>query len=363
VTVTAIHMLDTAAGWAVAAGGVGDPDDHILRTADGGATWQDVTPPERHDPSLPLGKGATAFFLDANTAWATFYDRTVGPEVAAPAVWRTADAGKTWALSGALDVSDVELYLPSDVVFVDAQTGWLMAHVGAGMMHDYVNIYATADGGQTWERVVDPFTDNLPQSCGKTAMVFADARTGWVTGDCQGVQPGAPYLQKTTDGGRVWQFVELPPPASAPEAFKTDTIACGTYSPAPLSPASLVVGVVCNDFNVGQFFSFVYATSDGGQTWASYPVSDRLDGLVFVSPQAGWVMTAPTSAAETRDLYQTQDGGQTLTKVKTLNWQGQFDFVVEQEGWAVAKAGDAVALVHTTDGGRTWKEIRPQIAP
>src|SRR3990170_2096612 len=37
VTVTAIHMLDATTGWAAAAGVVGDPDDHLLRTTDGGA--------------------------------------------------------------------------------------------------------------------------------------------------------------------------------------------------------------------------------------------------------------------------------------------------------------------------------------
>src|SRR5574341_277921 len=211
VTVTAVHMLDANTGWAVAAGGTGDPDDHLLRTTDGGATWRDVTPPENNDPSAPLAKAAIGFFLDAGTAWVAYYDRTAGPAVVSPVVWRTTDAGQTWAASQTLDVSDGEFYSPSDMVFVDGRTGWLLAHAGAGMMHDYVFVFATSDGGQTWNRIVDPFMDTLPQSCGKTAMIFADAQTGWVTGDCQGVQPGAPYLQKTVDAGRTWQAVELPP--------------------------------------------------------------------------------------------------------------------------------------------------------
>ncbi|MBF8284907.1 MAG: hypothetical protein HW378_3822 [Anaerolineales bacterium] len=365
VTVTAIHMLDATTGWAVATGGVGDPDDHLLRTTDGGATWRDVTPPENNDPSAPLGKGATAFFLDASAAWVTYYDRTAGPAVSSPVVWRTTDAGQTWAASRTLNVSDGEFYSPSDIVFVDVRTGWLLVHAGAGMMHDYVFVFATSDGGQTWERIVDPFTDTLPQSCGKTAMIFADAQTGWVTGDCQGVQPGAPYLQKTTDGGRTWGAVELAPPADAPELFKTDTTACGTYAPVAFSPESMVVAMQCNDFNTGRFSSFLYTTADGGQTWTIHSLPALFSSATFISAETGWVKARQNDFPEgPSDLYQTLNGGQTFAKIKTLNWLGsQFSFISAQVGWAVARSHEGSALVTTTDGGKTWKEIKPQIAP
>jgi photosystem II stability/assembly factor-like uncharacterized protein len=365
VTVTAIHMLDAATGWAVAAGGAGDPDDHLLRTTDGGATWRDVTPPENNDPAAPLGKGATTFFLDANTAWAAYYDRTAAPVTAPPVIWRTADAGETWTPSRPLAAQDASFYSPSDLVFVDSRNGWLLAHVDAGMMHDYVYGFATTDGGQAWEKIVDPFMDNLPMSCGKTGMAFVDARTGWVTGDCQGVQPGAPYLQKTVDGGPTWKPVELPPPTDQPDLFTRDDVGCGTYSLTTFSPQSAVLVVKCLFFGVDPLRTdnFLYATTDGGKTWRSG--SSPASAVTFVNPDTGWALTAATSNDPTapRDLYQTQDGGQTWTKIKTVNWDGQLSFITNQEGWAVAKAGDAAALVHTTDGGKTWKEVKPQIAP
>jgi len=365
VTVTAIHMLDATTGWAAAAGGVGDPDDHLLRTTDGGATWRDVTPPENNDPSAPLGKGATAFFLDASAAWVTYYDRTAGPAVSSPVVWRTTDAGQTWTSGAALDMTDAAFYSPSDLVFVDAQNGWLLVHVDAGMMHDYVFVFATADGGQNWERVVDPFKDNLPQGCGKNSMVFVDANTGWVTGDCQGVQPGAPYLQKTTDGGRTWQFVELPPPADQPDLFKRDDVGCGTYALTFFSPQSAVLAMKCLLFTADplRVESFLYATTDGGRTWRSSTLP--AEAVTFLAPEVGWALaeTVSDDPAAPRDLYQTQNGGQTWTKIRSVNWDGQFNFISEQEVWAVAKVGDAIALAHTTDGGKTWREIKPQIAP
>jgi hypothetical protein len=58
----------------------------------------------------------------------------------------------------------------------------------------------------------------------------------------------------------------------------------------------------------------------------------------------------------------TTDSGQTWTYLKTVNWVGQFSFIDETHGWAVARSGDEIALVNTTDGGRTWDIIEPQIA-
>jgi photosystem II stability/assembly factor-like uncharacterized protein len=107
----------------------------------------------------------------------------------------------------------------------------------------------------------------------------------------------------------------------------------------------------------------LYATADGGQTWRSsaLPASE----VTFINASVGWALTAPdpNNPLAPHDLYRTGDSGQTWTKIKSLNWDSQLDFITDQEGWAVAKAGDAIALVHTTDGGQTWKETKPLMAP
>jgi photosystem II stability/assembly factor-like uncharacterized protein len=39
------------------------------------------------------------------------------------------------------------------------------------------------------------------------------------------------------------------------------------------------------------------------------------------------------------------------------------DFVSEQIGWGVARTGELIALVKTTNGGVTWTELTPIVGP
>jgi photosystem II stability/assembly factor-like uncharacterized protein len=332
-----------------------------------------VTPPQPIDPAATLGQGATAFFLSADYSWLTYYDRMGAPPTIPALMWSTHDAGQTWAASEPLDISDAESYFPSDlVILADEQAGWLLVHAGVGLGHDYVYVFATTDGGLTWERVVDPFLENLPTACGKTGMNFVDAQTGWVTGDCGGMVPGAPYLQATTDGGQTWRAVELPAPADTPDLFSADNFSavCGTYWLQFTSATEGAFAAKCIMVDASVTQGWLYTTADAGQTWAiqALPATHNNSSryfytraLQFLDPAQGWILT--DGDADGSQLYQTQDGGQTWTLLKKLGWMGQLDFVDAQTGWAVARAGDAVALVRTTDGGSKWVEIKPQIAP
>jgi photosystem II stability/assembly factor-like uncharacterized protein len=355
ITITTIDMLDANGGWAV--GGQGQGSDHVFTTADGGQTWRDVTPPE---PAPAQGSlAALGFFVDANTAWVT-YSIQGGMSVPTQAVvWRTQDGGQNWQSSAPLDLHGLnELYQASDLVFAGAQDGWLLVHVGVGMSHDYVTLFRTTDGGQTWTRLIDPYGDSGIQGCQKTGLVFPTAQTGWLTGDCNGVMAGA-FLFQTIDGGQTWQTVSLPAPADAPNLFSDPSPACGTRSAVFFTPQAGKLIVNCSDYSKDPAVTsyYLYTTHDGGSTWVSS--SSPAGTLVFRSEDTGWAID--------RDLFHTSDGGQTWMEVKKVNWDGQFSFVSDTVGWAVARAtsnaGTMIALVQTTDGGQTWTEIHPVTAP
>jgi photosystem II stability/assembly factor-like uncharacterized protein len=355
VTIRWIHMLEAANGWAI--GGQGTESDHVLLTADGGQTWRDVTPPEPAPADGSLA--ALGYFADAGTAWVIYYSQNemVVPSVAV--VWRTQDGGQTWQSSSPLDLQGLnELYMPSDLAFADAQNGWLLVHVGAGMSHDYVTLFHTQDGGQTWARLLDPYGGSEIQVCYKDSLVFSSAQNGWLTGTCNGVMAGA-FLYQTSDGGQTWQSVTLSAPADAPKLFADSGPACGTQSLKFFSPQVGTLIVSCKDFSQDPAVTsyYLYTTQDGGADWVS--TSSPAGALDFVTGKTGWALS--------RDLFHTTDGGQTWTKVKTVNWDGQFSFVSDDLGWAVARAETdtttLIALVQTTDSGKTWTEIYPVIAP
>jgi photosystem II stability/assembly factor-like uncharacterized protein len=346
-------MIDATSGWAI--GGLGTASDHVLFTADGGSNWKDVTPPET-EPLSGTQKTALGFFGDAKTAWVTYAIMGGNPVPNQVFVWHTSDGGVSWQASQPLDLTGLsEIYVPSDMQFIAGQNGWLLAHVGVGMMHDYVVIYHTTDGGESWKRILDPYIDGGIQSCSKTAMLFTDATHGWLTGDCHGVKAGA-LLFKSTDAGLTWQEVNLPEPTSYPGIFSNDAqVACGTYNPFFFDNSLGHLSVNCQDYQGTQitYTYFIYSTQDGGNTWTSAPYPG--EALYFFSTDTGWALA--------NKIQLTNDGGVTWKPVSDVTWSPQMDFVSEQIGWAVARSNNAIALVKTDNSGARWTELIPAIGP
>jgi photosystem II stability/assembly factor-like uncharacterized protein len=319
VTITTIQMIDAAEGWAIAEGaGIGD---HVLRTSD------------------EVYKSTTGVFLDADTAWVAYAPESV--------VWRTLDGGLTWQGG----VIGSESYSGSMMHFMDNDHGWLLQILDAGMNHVYVSFFRTTDGSVTWDKLWDPFESIDIQSFAKTGISFADAQTGWVSRDNRGVMAGA-AIDWTHDGGLTFQSQELPPPADAPTLF--DDYFCGLYSPHLFSPLSGALVMDCVRFEAGTDIhnAYMYTTDDGGQTWTAQPFPG---GTLLFIDNAAWALS--------REIHESLDGGATWTKVKMVNWDGQFSFVDAELAWAVARAGDEIALVKTSDGCQTWEQLEPLVAP
>ncbi|MGH2620113.1 MAG: hypothetical protein ACRDHG_06020, partial [Anaerolineales bacterium] len=76
-----------------------------------------------------------------------------------------------------------------------------------------------------------------------------------------------------------------------------------------------------------------------------------------------WLSGPRTALALGQKIYKTDDAGQTWEFIKTVQWDGQFSFVNDQVGWAVARTGEAIALVTTTDGANNWHLLKPTVAP
>ncbi len=352
-TITYLDMVDTKTGWGIGSLGA-QVGDHVLTTSDGGTTWRDVTPPETQPLSDTL-KAAVGFFQDARTAWVTYFNGPGYPVISSPVVWRTSDGGATWAASQPLDVTGLsEIYVPSALQFVAGQDGWMLAHVGVGMNHDYVVLYRSTDGGITWSRIIDPYGDSGIQSCTKSAMLFTDATHGWLTGDCHGVKAGV-LLYSSTDAGSTWQEAVLPGPSGSPNLFSDMNNACGSYNPFFFGNDLGRLSVTCTNYSTQQAVNsyYIYSTQDGGKSWtgATYPGT----ALYFFSADSGWALS--------NKIQQTSDGGKTWKPIADVTWSAQMDFISQQIGWAVATANNQVALVYSDNGGARWSVLSPTVGP
>jgi len=362
-------MKDANTGWAIGELN-GGTSDMILSTQDGGKTWLNITPSHAFDEIGTDNESAIAYFSNASNAWVFYYNKDQTPLGGKSAmIWSTTDGGQTWIGSSPLDLTNVnmEFFKPSDIDFSDTQHGWIMIHVGNGMMHDYVTIFNTIDGGKSWNKVVDPTQQSLPQGCYKNGIVFLDASAGWVAGDCQGVQSGV-YFYKTNDSGQTWTTQTLPAPSTEPNAFSSgqQQEACGAYPPQFINAKVGFMSVKCGipNPNTQTETTWPYITSDGGGTWTALPaLPEPVGTLSFLDDKTGWFLGATSADASqaTHAMYQTVDGGKTWKQLTKLSWSGQMDFISADVGWVVASDANNQALVETTNGGATWQEILPVV--
>ena len=353
VTFRSIQMMDLETGWAVA--DVGSEDEtHVLRTADGGVTWHEVSPVDNDF----IG----SFFLDARTAWTWAWDG--GP------AWRTQDGGQSWAPVG-------DFGGQPDLGFVDSQHGWKLDAESWGLsfvQFDIVSFSTTQDGGMTWQEI------NPPPDRGVAFMAYPSAQMAWAlragfAKTIEGVPNlGIPFhIQTTFDGGVSWITREMPLP---PEAFRVERPYEGAYlggsgncdfiSPVYSSTAIWKLALTC------ERHSWMYTSANQGKTWI---ISDMPAGLgadiQFISASIGWLLIGDPYESPEGHLYQTTDGGQSWRLLKRTGWtDARLSFVDAQTGWAVActdgycyQREAEQALIKTTDGGQTWQILESQVSP
>jgi photosystem II stability/assembly factor-like uncharacterized protein len=357
-----IQMFSKTNGWAVSQVET-DLNDHLLFTQDGGHSWQDRTPLAALLNPPADGLAATPYFVVDGNAWVVYASHTPQPGQTAQTIWHTADYGKTWELAGTLTLVgfQAEYFLPSGLGFFDEQHGWLLAHTGAGMSHDYIVAFTTADGGKTWQRVIDAERTPDLMSCAKTGLAFSTATYGLLVGNCPGLLEHL-FFYTTTDGGQTWQLGTLQSPASQPaDLFSNNQAGCGIPSLVYLTARSQLLTLRCDFYATQQPVAWLYAGQTGGDLEArQLPLP--FGAVQFLDVNEGWLVGAkqndPAAAGE---IYHTTDGGRTWTRLIATAWQGVPDFIDSNTGWVVARAADKLALVYTSDGGTLWEEITPVI--
>jgi photosystem II stability/assembly factor-like uncharacterized protein len=200
-------------------------------------------------------------------------------------------------------------------------------------------ILRTTDGGQTWTRVLGP----AKQRGEFTAVLFADAKTGWVR------HQFTQEVHKTTDGGATWEYVKTPGEGTVygPSGFATHAAAGDTYFWQ----------------NSGGAFggNKLYRTTDAGRTWTPLWESDtKLGGggvsLAFPDATHGWMASIGKGIPHEFYVARSADGGKTWTaqqiKERVDGNYMKVSAVDRNRAWFASHFSNHVHA--TADGGQTW---------
>ena len=325
---TSLRMVDLHFGWGVGEG-------RVLRTVNGGQTWEDITPKD-----MPSGSSVypQVVGIDAQSAWVLIQD---SKDYNHGTLYRTSDGGQNWEAAAVP-------FGGGFIQLLDAKTGWVLADRGAAAGSMAVDLFHTNNGGTTWilDYAIDPQkpeNSSLPFSGGKTGMTFRDSMHGWVVG----IVPveGITYLYATEDGGKNWKAIQLSLPAGLKKSQTSLEVPQFFDDKSAILPVHL--------YNGGPIVT-IYVSRDGGANWlATQPVNSY--GPVTAPTKNDFIIW------DGGTLHFSHDAGQSwkeLTPNINLNQKiGSLQFINPMTGWALSYDGNTSQLYRTSDGGQTWERL------
>jgi photosystem II stability/assembly factor-like uncharacterized protein len=300
-----VSAVNDQVAWASGAGST------ILRTADGGATWQRVPSPttDRLD------------FRDIDAVGErAAYVLSIGSG-AASRIYRTLDAGATWTLQ--FTNQDPDAFFDA-MAFWDAEHGIAVSDSVAGR---FVMI-TTENGGRTWVPVpADRLPPALPNegafaASGTNVTVFGTEHVWFGTGAAAKAR-----VLRSIDRGKTWSIAETPLAAGQ---------SAGIYSIAFRDAMhGIIVG---GDYaKEADAFDNLAVTADGGATWTLVRERALTGFRSVVAYRPGTPATFIAIGPLGSDI--TTDDGQTWSRVEGPGFD-TFSFARGGRiGWAAGSQG------------------------
>lgn len=313
-------------------------------TRDGGATWQVADA----DSLAGLRNRVYALDVEGDVIWVGIgiaLEREIDGQTQEVDIARgllvSEDAGETWAYRTFLAPSDND---PATTGLLDLPDDTLTAYGNVQLPTLAITV---PELSPPWDIDYDPLTGTL-----------------WTANQLGGIR-------KSTDGGRIWQRVVLPPDTTA---FLSPDL--GYVFPFYVQPA----GIPIDQFEGLNFQAFavladgagsVWAgtvgglnrSDDGGASWRHFDTEDGLPGNWVISIEAQnlpdrepviWATCWPAiGQGERFGVVATRDGGQTFEAY--LLGERIYDFAFDGE--TVYAAGENGFFI-SDDGGHSWRTVR-----
>lgn len=318
----------------------------IWKTTNGGRTWDNIS-----DGFFGGSIGAiTVAKSDPNVIYVGGGEKTVRGNVSSGyGIWKSVDAGKTWASMGLKN----SRHVPRIAVHpIDYNT------VYAGVLGNIYKptedrgLYKSTDGGKTWKKIL--FAN---EHAGVVDLLIDPANPRNLYASTWRVQR-TPYslssggdgsaLWKSTDEGETWKEI------SQNKGFPTDTLGIIGVTVSPVNNQR-VWAIVENKDKGG-----LYRSDDGGESWTQVNSERKLR-------QRAWYYTRVY--ADTKDVdkvyvlnvqyHKSVDGGRTFSTHGAPHGDHHDLWIAPEDSNRMVIGDDGGAQV-TYDGGETWSTYHNQ---
>ncbi|MBC7248220.1 MAG: IPT/TIG domain-containing protein [Actinobacteria bacterium] len=317
----------------------------VLRTTDGGATWERLeagTARDVHDISSP----------DADTAWAV----AGGPDEK-PLVLRTTDGGATWEHLDPGNLNPLRC-----IAALDRDTALAAGENGTALL--------TTDGGATWALQDTGTADHLVSLSmagdGNTAFLYAVGDAGMLVKAAWGGEgaaqegegaAGASEGATETSEGAAQASEEAAGTSGGSAHERPSLLAWSAVNTGARSTPCAVCALDAACAWVAGSGGFLRRTTDGGATWEQRDTGRGEDILALFAPDRENLWAAGANGLVLRSY----DGGATWVPQYVGDGRTLLDVHAPDANTAWA-AGEGGAALVTVDGGFTWTPAYPGTA-
>lgn len=311
----------------------------VWRTQDGGNTWENIS-----DGYFGGSIGAVAVSeADPNVIFVGGGEKTVRGNVSyGYGMWKSVDAGKTWAASGlehARHIPRVRIHPHNPDIVLAAVMGDLYQAT------EERGVYKSTDGGQSWKRVLFANADagaiDLIYDPNNPRIVYASTwrirRTPYSLSS--GGEGSA--IWKSTDGGDTWKEITM-------------------HKGLPKGPLG-IIGLAVSPANSERVWALVEAkdggvfrSDDAGETWVKLNDNRSLR-------QRAWYYTRIYADPKDENVvyvvnvsyHKSTDGGKTFTSSSAPHGDHHDMWIAPEDPQRMIMGDDGGAQI-SFDGGENW---------